>query len=149
MNSAPYLSISAPIIQAREQARRAANKRPVCLFPSYREAELRGYYSLKRLRQMGLEVREREHWNYLYMVATPYGNLPVYSREQASGVRAPNPVPGPGEARRSTRSESRSFFPRKSRRQADVQPYVGKIAHRQDRQGGPNRRKRRGALAAR
>ena len=97
MNSAPYLSISAPIIQAREQARRAANERPVRLFRSYREAELHGYYSLKRLRQTGLEVRERERWNYLYVVATPYGNLPVYSKEQARDSRAADPVPGPSE----------------------------------------------------
>ena len=84
--------------QAREQARRAANDQPVRLFKSYPEAELHGFYSLKRLRQMGLEVREREHWNYLYVVATRYGNLPVFSREQARDSRAPDPVPGPGEA---------------------------------------------------
>jgi hypothetical protein len=70
----------------------------VCLFPSYREAELRGYYSLKRLRQMGLEVRERKHWNYLYMVAPCHGNLPVYSKEQARDSHTPDPVPGPREA---------------------------------------------------
>ena len=63
------------------------------LFSSYREAELRGYYSLTRLRQMGLEVQECEHWNYVYVVATRYGNLPVYSKEQASGVRATDTVP--------------------------------------------------------
>ena len=69
----------------------------MCLFPSYREAKLRGYYSLKRLRQMGLEVRDCEHRNYVYVVATRYGNLPVYSKEQASGVRATDPVPEPSE----------------------------------------------------
>jgi hypothetical protein len=69
----------------------------VRLFRSYREAELHGYYSLKRLRQTGLEVRERERWNYLYVVATPYGNLPVYSKEQARDSRAADPVPGPSE----------------------------------------------------
>ena len=103
MNSAPYLSTSTRVIQAQEQARRAANERQVCLFPSYREAELRGYYSVKRLRQMGLEVRECEHRNYVYMVATRYGNLPVYSKGQASESRAPGPVPEP--------SEPQSFYP--------------------------------------
>jgi hypothetical protein len=64
----------------------------VRLLSSYGEAARLGYFSVTRLRETGLEVREFERSNYLYMVETAHGNLPVFSREQASEPNAPDPV---------------------------------------------------------
>ena len=118
--------------------------RPVRLFRSYREAELHGYYSLKCLRQMGLEVRSANTGTTCTWWRRRTGTSPSTPGSRQAG--SVSPVPAVKKTfRRSTRSESRSFFPKRNRRQADVQPYVGKIAHRQDRQGRPDPRKRRGA----
>ena len=69
----------------RERARRAANDRQVRLFKSYREAELCGFYSIKRLKQMGLFVSDFMRPYFTCQVETKYGDFAVYSKEQCGG----------------------------------------------------------------
>ena len=57
----------------------------VRFFKSYSEAELRGYYSLKRLKVLGLMVADSMRPNYKVVVETRYGRFPVYSKEQCGG----------------------------------------------------------------
>ncbi len=80
VQSSPYLSTSGRDFQEQEQARRQANERYVRGFKSYREAELHGYYSLKRLREMGLSVPDWMRPYYECAVETQYGRYPVYPR---------------------------------------------------------------------
>jgi hypothetical protein len=54
-------------------------------FSSYQEAERHGFYSLKRLRELGLFVPDELRPCYEAMVSTHYGMYPVYGREQATG----------------------------------------------------------------
>ncbi len=91
MQSSPYLSVSVQEIQ--EQERRAANLRSMRGFSSHREAEHNGYYSLKRLKQLGLSVPDWMRPYYAAAVETRHGNLPVFSRQQATESSAPGPVP--------------------------------------------------------
>jgi hypothetical protein len=72
--------------------RQEASDRRVRPFGSYREAELCGYYSIRRLGQMGLSVPDSIRPYYERMVATRHGNLPVFSRQQASPSHAIVPV---------------------------------------------------------
>ena len=67
----------------------AALKNPadyVLGFSSYREAERHGFYSLKRLREMGLSVPDSMRPHYRAMVSTHYGRNYVYSREQCKAI---------------------------------------------------------------
>jgi len=73
VQSSPYLSVSAQDFQELEQARQAANQRYVRGFSSYGEAELHGYFSLKRLKQLGLSVPDWMRPYYECAVETKYG----------------------------------------------------------------------------
>ena len=56
----------------------------VRLFKSYREAELHGFYSLKRLKETGLSVPDSMRRRYQAQVETKYGRFPVYSKNNAA-----------------------------------------------------------------
>ena len=58
----------------------------VRLFKSYREAELHGYHSLKRLKDFGLSVPDSMRPHYKAEVGTHYGSYPVYSKEQCKAI---------------------------------------------------------------
>ena len=120
-----------PLTNVADQARKNQVDY-VRLFKSYPEAASRGYHSLKRLKEMGLSVPDSTRPKYSFLVATRFGNLPVYSREQASGSREPAPVPGE-EAPSPDPTESRSFLPKKEpTAKGRDSPMCGKIAHRPD-----------------
>ncbi len=79
-------------IQDPERLRQAASERKVRVFKSYREAELHGYYSLRRLKELGLFVPDFMRPYYECVVETRYGNRSVYSRKQAREIYAACPV---------------------------------------------------------
>ena len=79
-------SDSAMDAQELERFRRAVNSRWVGRFSSYLEAARHGYYSLNRLKEMGLEVRELEYQNYLYVVESHGRDLSVYSIQQCDNI---------------------------------------------------------------
>jgi len=56
-------------------------------FSSYREAEKAGYFSLKRLKEMGLSVPDSMRPYYRAMVETHYGRNCVYSQEQCKAIK--------------------------------------------------------------
>jgi hypothetical protein len=68
----------------------------VRLFKSYPEAAMRGYHSLKRLKELGLSVPDSMRLYYRFMVETKYGRYPVYSKDQC--VNAPRRGLGVQEA---------------------------------------------------
>ena len=68
--------------QFRERLRQAANGWRIRGFSSYREAELHGYYSLKRLKEMGLFVPDSMRPYYQCVVESKYGRHAVYSKQQ-------------------------------------------------------------------
>ena len=74
-----------PLINVADQPRKNQADY-VRLFKSYREAELHGFYSLKRLKEMGLMVPDSMRPHYRAMVETHYGRNCVYSKEQCKAI---------------------------------------------------------------
>ncbi len=88
----------------------AARKNPtdyVRGFASYKEAEQAGYFSLKRLKEMGLVVPDSMRPHYLAMVETHYGRYPVYSKDQCGN--APRRGLGVQEAESESESPRNGF----------------------------------------
>jgi hypothetical protein len=90
----------------------------VRLFKSYSEAELHGYYSLKRLKGMGLFVPDPVRPHYRVVVETKYGRFPVYSKEQCGGQ---TPQKTQGATDQETVSLSNTTTPHLSPTPFDVQ----------------------------
>ena len=88
------------------------------MFPSYREAELHGYCSLKRLKGMGLSVPDPVRPHYRVVVETKYGRFPVYSKEQCAGQTPPD---ARGATDQETVSLSNTTTPHPSPTPFDVQ----------------------------
>ena len=83
VNCTSYLSASAQ--KTQEQDRLAANLRVARVLSSYMQAAKLGYHSIKSLRQMGLEVKESERQNPIYLVEFQGCRLSVYSLQQCVG----------------------------------------------------------------
>jgi len=58
----------------------------VRLFKSHWDAELHGYFSLKRLKKLGLAVPDSKRPNFRWLVDTKYGQYPVYARDQCDSL---------------------------------------------------------------